>query len=567
MNWEKLFAPHILERGYDYYCENAVENMVASGDVIRADVIGTEDYEVEIFLDHGEVSDMYCSCPYAAGGDYCKHMAAVLYEWTEEMQDADYPEEGMEAEGELFVRPSTVDAYKKKAAAIKKLVEEADVDMVRTYLASVLVENEKLLVRFYNTVNERTTEEDMQRYMAQIDHIADRYLGRERFISYYKANGFISELEEILDQDVRRMMDRADYRSAFRLMNYIFVLIGEVDMDDSDGGTGMMADEIYQLWMELLSKATMDEKQEMFCWFTNHLDGSVIDYLEEYIEQIIMEEFPEKEFAQPKLQLVEAMIHKSASRESDWSSSYREGKWALRYLGMIENRKNAKAQIEEFCRKYWYNSSVRRYYIDFCLRNKEYDRALAALDESLSLDKEYRGLVSEYSKKKKEIYLLQGNKEAYVQQLWKLELEDDAGNLDIYRELKQQYAQEEWAVKREELFEKLPRYAHIDRLYQEDQLYDRLLDYVMKSIGFYTLQEYEDVLKKEYPEQVLQKYKEEVNNMAIHTGDRKKYRQMVAYLRRMLKIEGGSQIVEEIATEWKSRYKNRPAMMDELRKL
>lgn len=25
MNWKKLFAIHILERGYDYYCDDAVE--------------------------------------------------------------------------------------------------------------------------------------------------------------------------------------------------------------------------------------------------------------------------------------------------------------------------------------------------------------------------------------------------------------------------------------------------------------------------------------------------------------------------------------------------------------
>ena len=26
---------------------------------------------------------MYCSCPYALDGRNCKHMAAVLYEWSE----------------------------------------------------------------------------------------------------------------------------------------------------------------------------------------------------------------------------------------------------------------------------------------------------------------------------------------------------------------------------------------------------------------------------------------------------------------------------------------------------
>ncbi len=65
MNWNKLFAEHILARGYHYYLENAVEKLAVSDDLIRAKVMGSEEYEVEISLKNGEVTDMYCSCPYA----------------------------------------------------------------------------------------------------------------------------------------------------------------------------------------------------------------------------------------------------------------------------------------------------------------------------------------------------------------------------------------------------------------------------------------------------------------------------------------------------------------------
>lgn len=43
------------------------------------------------------------------------------------------------------------------------------------------------------------------------------------------------------DEDVRRMIDNADYMSAFKLMDYMFVLIGNVGMG---------------------------QKKDMFCWFT-----------------------------------------------------------------------------------------------------------------------------------------------------------------------------------------------------------------------------------------------------------------------------------------------------------
>ena len=576
MNWQKLFASHILERGYDYYCDGAVENIEIGRDDIRADVVGTEDYEVEISLNDGKVTDMYCSCPYAAGGNNCKHMAAVLYEWTADIMDENEPEdtdnEDMDDDADaesmdLFEPAVTVCDYKKKSAAVEKLVTSAERDIVQAFLVSVLAEDKKLLLRFRNMVNKCATNEDVEDYFEQIDEIADRYLGRDHFINYYQAYDFMLELEEIIDKDVRRMIDNGSHISAFHVMNHIFVLLGNVDMDDSGGETSMLAEQIYQLWLELLTKVNAQDKRKMFIWFTTHMDGSVIDYLEEYIEQIIMEEFKEPEYEQDKLSFMEEMIEKAEKKDSGWSRDYAVGKWTVTYLKTLEEKNAPEDQLEEICKKYWNNSGVRRYYIDRYFEKKEYDRVLQVLDESIELDKAYRGQVLEYIQKKKEIYRLQGNKSAYIEQLWKLVLEQSAGDLDIYKELKAQYSEKEWLIKREELFKKLPANAHIDRLYKEEKLYDRLLAYVLKSSGLYAVQSYENVLKKEYPKQILSKYQGEVNKMASCTGNRKHYADLVALLRRMKRIKGGSEIVETIVEEWKIKYRNRPAMMDELSKL
>lgn len=576
MNWQKLFASHILERGYDYYCDGAVENIEIGRDDLRADVVGTEDYEVEISLNDGKVTDMYCSCPYAAGGNNCKHMAAVLYEWTADIMDEDEPEdtdnEDMDDDADaesmdLFEPAVTVCDYKKKSAAVEKLVTSAERDIVQAFLVSVLAEDKKLLLRFRNMVNKCATKEDVEDYFEQIDEIADRYLGRDHFINYYQAYDFMLELEEIIDKDVRRMIDNGSHISAFHVMNHIFVLLGNVDMDDSGGETSMLAEQIYQLWLELLTKVNAQDKRKMFIWFTTHMDGSVIDYLEEYIEQIIMEEFKEPEYEQDKLSFMEEMIEKAEKKDSGWSRDYAVGKWTVTYLKTLEEKNAPEDQLEEICKKYWNNSGVRRYYIDRYFEKKEYDRVLQVLDESIELDKAYRGQVLEYNQKKKEIYRLQGNKSAYIEQLWKLVLEQSAGDLDIYKELKAQYSEKEWLIKREELFKKLPANEHIDRLYKEEKLYDRLLAYVLKSSGLYAVQSYENVLKKEYPKQILSKYQDEVNKMASCTGNRKHYADLVALLRRMKQIKGGSEIVETIVEEWKIKYRNRPAMMDELSKL
>ncbi len=565
MKWKKLFQSQILERGYHYYLEDAVENVRVCENTLQADVIGTEVYEVEIsFNDKEEIKEMYCSCPYADDGWNCKHMAAVLFEWTEGKKQYEAVE-NKEDEDILFMRAYSIEASKKKEEAIQNLIEQADIKVVKSYLTSMLLEDEKSLTRFYNIVKPK--EINIKHYKTQVDRIVNRYLGKSGFISYQQARGFISELEEIYDTDVCRMIENEQYMSAFELINYIFILVGNVDMDDSDGGTGEIAQEAYEFWEELLEKVSVEEKREMFQWFTTHLDGSIIDYMEDYIENVIMQEFEEEEYLSKKLDFTEEMIKRAEKENSEWSRNYSIGRWAVYHLSLMEEQKCSREEIEAYCKKYWKNSSIRKYYIDLCIEEKNYEVALKVLDESIVLDKGSIGLVADYNKQKKEIYFIQGNKKAYIKQLKELVLKHEVGNLEVYRELKRQYTEEEWIKEREQLFKKLPPYTRIDEFYEEEKLYDRLLEYVLASSGVSVLYRYTKALKTEYPKQLLQKYKQEVNKLALSARDRKRYQELVEILHNMKNISGGAKMVEEIVLEWKVLYRSRPAMMDELSRL
>lgn len=580
MDWKKLFSPVILERGYEYYCDDAVQHLTVSDGCITADVLGSEDYDVEISIDEDNITEMYCSCPFASGGNNCKHMAAVLYAWEEEEFDDDDEnaveedldeEEDLQAQSldaDLFLKGHTLQTRERKLKAIRQLAAEADSDDVREFLISILMDDEKSLLRFYSMVRHRQgKEDDVERYLRQVDDIVERHVGRNGFIDYYGAGDFISDLEEILYNDVRRIINQGNYMSAFKLVNYIFLAAADVNMDDSDGGLGMLADTVYGLWAELIEKANGEDKREMFHWFIAHLDGSVIDYMEDYIENILMNEFQEDEFLDLKLAFVQEKLDSCQDNLSGWHLHYEINRWALRCLDLLKEKKASNKEIQDFCKKYWESSEVRKYYIDLCVRSGNYKEALKVLDESIFLDKEYRGLVNDYHWRKKDIYQRLGNKDAYLQELWDLELKYDAGNLHIYRELKKQYSEDEWLKKREELFQKLPKSAAIEKIYEEEKLYGRLLEIVLQSPGLAKLEAYTNVLKKDYPQQILEKYRSELNKMASYSGDRKKYRTLVSLLRSLNKIQGGAKIAAQIANDWRQLYKNRSAMMDELKKL
>lgn len=558
LNWERLFKGHILDRGYNYFCDGAVDNIQRSEDKINAIVCGSEDYEVEILFEGDKITDMYCSCPYAEDGNRCKHMVAVLFEWeaNRELENLEKPQ------GEVILtdKPSTTDE-------VEDIIKLANEKQIKEFLSYVLHNDEKLFVRFKTLINPEISNTEMDCYKRQIDATINEYLGREHFISYYKAYDFISDMETYLYEDVRMMLDSGCYWNAFELTCYLFIEVGEVDMDDSDGGTGMFADQCMQIWEEILDYADEETEDAIYTWFTEHLNGSIIDYMEEYIENILMERFTKEKYLKAKLEYTERKVTELKQVPESWSSNYQAAKWSLRHIRLMEETGYPKVDIDCYCKQNWKYSDIRKYYISKCEEQGNYKEAIEVLKESMELDSQQRGLVNQYSFKLKEIYKLSGNMEAYKQQLWHLITKDNPGNIESFKELKTLYSNEEWEKIREEIFSGLPKYAHVDQLYKEEKLYDRLLEYVLSTEGLYALREYEKELKDYYPEEILQKYADEVNRMATHTADRRRYQEWVAILRRMSKIKGGKEKVCKIVEHWRFAYRNRPAMMDELRKL
>ena len=87
IRWQHLFSKMILSRGKEYFHNNAVKDLRRWAGTYRATVAGREKYAVQIVTAANKVLSMSCTCPYAEGGENCKHMAAVLYELEEETDE------------------------------------------------------------------------------------------------------------------------------------------------------------------------------------------------------------------------------------------------------------------------------------------------------------------------------------------------------------------------------------------------------------------------------------------------------------------------------------------------
>ena len=376
------------------------------------------------------------------------------------------------------------------------------------------------------------------------------------------------DLRAFLETDARIMVDQQLYLEAFQLANTILSTLDSVDMDDSAGGAGMLADDISKFWIELLSQIDDSGKREMFQWFMEQLRKSDEVYSTDLIEEIFTKEFREDEYLVLKMEFAQERITALEKSEIPWQQNYRAGKWIKHYLKMLQEHGTEASECKAFCREHWHNTAARMYYIGLCEEEGAYEEALQALDESIAMDRSLSKLqIRDYEKQKKDIYRVIKDEEHYREQLWKLVEVYSPVDIELYRELRGLYDGKSWSELREQIISSIRDFQSRNELLEEEKLYDRLLDSVLQSPGLYTLRQYDDVLGELYPVQILEKYRQQLNQMAEMSGDRKKYRELAGWLKRLQKFDGGDQVVLEILDDWKSRYKRRPAMMQELKAL
>jgi hypothetical protein len=558
-NWKGLFRPHILERGLNYYEIGAVENVQQTEKGFRATVGGSENYEVEIEIKDGKVNDMWCSCPYAEGGNYCKHMAAALYESEETIREI---ETGGKTWQEKFLESKQ---------ELEDVIGRIPEDELRSILTQLAQENESFRTRIMTKYSLAISEVQLIRLKKEIDNIVYHYCDRGGFIDWRNAGDFINSMENFLYDNVQEVINKGAYMQAFELTNDVFIKIGNQDMDDSDGGTTMAANTCYQFWKQILENCNESDKKEMFQWFEQHqADGTVIDFLEDYISDFLMNEFHDKGLLEQKLQMLDESITRVGDKTdcgSWWSAHYGYENNILKRLEIMRKLDYSEEEIQEYKRKNQRFSVIRKLEVEKCLEEGKITEAIRILNESKALDKEYPDLVAEYSAKLIDLYSMRKQHKEHKEELIFQVFSCRQDKLDYVNSLKRVCEQAEWEAHREAILKGKTGWQIKYPLLEEEGMYERLLKEIVAEGSIFSLDQYEKVLKKKFPEQVRDAYIAYIKKQADVVSDRKRYKELMKYLKKIITYPNGKEIATKVATEWRTCYYRRPAMMDELRKV
>ena len=581
IKWKELFAARILSRGYDYYLEGNVWNLHSKDGEISATVAGTEDYCVTITLSDGKITDMVCDCPYAADGNYCKHEAAVLYALTDESDgieagaceeqeiDDEHTDNGHAQNDEQNIKTSWLSKIEAEREELKQYLSCMSEDEMRDMLYQLACNDESLRNRIAAMYSNEIDEELILKMRKMVDNIEYEHSDRSGFIDWRHASDFISDLIEFLFDNVKPLIDRGMLEEAFELTCYVFLTIGNAEIDD-DGDIAIGAGECCEFWKEIVQKASDVQQERMFDWFSSHIgNGSVYDYMEDYLEDFRMTGFHSKRLLNRRLEELDEII----SKEVEEYRNNRDSWITYRLIKNLDNRIETMVELEvpraemlSDMEKYTFLPKILIRYAEAVYEARDPDYAIGLLQKGKIRDADNSSAVSAYSRKLIEFYASQDMKSELIEELSFQVMHCYQKELNYINRLKGVISEEKWQIIREDILDSEScRTVRLD-LMQEEKLYDRLMKEILASGSISTLERYEKDLRSGHSREIRDMYAEYVRDVVGNTSNRKQYRYLVADLRKIRRYDGGKELAASIAASWKQEYKRRSALMDELRK-
>lgn len=549
-NFERYINSTILERGYDYYEEGDVIEVLYKGDnEYIFQVRGSENYEVVVNLDEkGEILSSNCNCPYDFG-PVCKHEVAVYFKLFEILNSED-----------ISIKKDTV-----KQLDIKDVLTNLSKEELINIIVDISDKDETLRNSIIMRYSKGEDIEEIEKCKNFIDSIVIKYTS-EGFITYRQTGDFASEMGELLE----KIRDTEDTLLA---LDIAFLLLEESIeafqyADDSSGEIGFLVTETIGLIGDIsvdTDDLDINLREELFNKLLAESDSKVFDGWEEYRIDLlrICTYFADVEILRNKLKIkIDSLVNKSCS---DNYLKYNNECLLQIIYNMIEQY-GTEEEAEQFIEDNLKFTFFRELYINKYIEEKDYHKAIELALEGEKQDKEYAGLISKWKKIRYIAYKKLSHKEE--QEKLAKELLFD-GNFEYYKELKELVTRDS-----EKFYNNLKQELKKNKGWQRRKMYLKLIveendiDEIMNVVreNPNDIEEYADMLVDKYKDEVIEIYKKHIKSVASSSSNRKSYQGVCRILKRYKKIAGKNN-QEELIRELGTTYKRRPAFVDELSRI
>lgn len=556
--FEQLIDERILKRGLSYFKGGAITDFaeVSNGE-FEAIVSGTEEYIVQLEISNNTITEHNCDCPYDMG-PVCKHVVAVIFHLQQD-------------ELELNMRSSAKYAgnRKKKTKSVSQQVKELLKEISHKELIDFVQENSKKDKKFRNyflaSFGHLSQNQSKEFYQKQIHSILQSAAGRDGWIGWSDMKYVVNTTEPFLE-NAEKYLANNNFENVFFISTALLEEMTEAFQygDDSNGDLGYFIESA----MDLLSKLAQEKlpeilKDEMFEYCISSFKQKIFEGWDWHIGMLhIACELIEKESdADIILSCLDTI---SGEYERERAQSFK--------LDLLRKFKSEK-EVEKYINKHISNSSIRTKEIEKSFKNKDFERVISLSKDGIKCDEQNKpGLVKIWYNWLLKVAQSQKDTSKIIQYSRFLFIDNFHPEQDYYKILKDTVENDKWHPFLEDIINEITpktrwRYTELVRkIYIKEEWWDKLFIMLKQNLSMENIQQNEKYLAKDYSTELIELYSERIINYVEKFVGRNHYQTACRYLRRMKKL-GGNTKVNELIEQFRNKYPQRRAMMDELNKV
>ncbi len=559
----------ILQKGQDYWNNNAVDDLIETADGYEATVFGTDDYEVYVDVDNGTVEHWSCDCLYD-WGPICKHVAAVLFEIEARNQSKVYSSSRMIKLGKNIQKPP-----------LEKILEQLSEVELRKLMLYFAKKDKSIKAHLLTKYANLAGDTGKEHFKNLVKSIIDAHTGgRHGFIEYQEASRLGNKLFDLIYNTKKTLPNGSEIQLVY-LCEAIIVQLAKAYQyaDDSSGSMGMAMEEAISQLTTLASKES-DYPQDLvqyiyeFAMRENSLAEENGDWAYS-IRDLVVTAARKQEQIQALINELETVIEQAKNQQANFSSKYRAESAAEMKLELLEDW-FSKEEAETFLYKNLQYSKFRTQALEKAMQEKRYDEVAKLANEGIEFDtqRNYAGLVNQWKEWLRKLANATGDKKTLAEMTEKMFLESN--RMNYYQELKSQLSKAEWKEKVEQFLKKYrakerptywgPRFNHmVGIILEAEERWDDLMVEIEKNPSLDLLEKYRKYLGKRFSEKYLELYDGHVRSFMENNTGRSIYQNACEYLKVMQNL-GGKNRVDKIISDWRATYPRRPAMLEELEK-
>ena len=208
--------------------------------------------------------------------------------------------------------------------------------------------------------------------------------------------------------------------------------------------------------------------------------------------------------------------------------------------------------------------------VDVLLEQKRFDETVELIKEGIRISDKLQnsGTTTSWKKQLLDIYWKTKQHDKYLILLRDLFYGSWGEKKQYYQLLKETIQPEVWEMERNTIILRLKKDHKTDdflyELYVIEKMWDELLILIKQGFNYALLKRYDPFLFGKYPEELLKMYTIVCEKYAEQSNCRSNYQELVTMLKYVQKLAGGKPIVAQLIINFRTTYKRRPAMMDEL---